>query len=216
MSVRRRRRLGVAIAVPEPFAGELQAVRERFGDPDAALIVAHVTLLPPTTVPALALPTVADHLAAVASATAAFTVGLRGAGSFRPVSPTVFVPLVRGGEKCRRLQGAVRAGPLARELHHPYHPHVTVVHDVAEPVLQAAYSALGGFEAAFDVTALTFFEQQSGGAWRALRDFPFGARRSQGGSEEPAAAATGSSDEDGTISRRRGRRQPASDRPCPR
>ncbi len=186
--------IGVAIAVPEPAAGELQAWRESLGDPEAALIVPHVTLLPPTTIAAVALPTVADHLAALAARSASFRVQLRGAGSFRPVSPTVFVPLAAGTDECARLEAAVRAGPLARTLRHPYQPHVTVAHDVPEEVLDAAHDALAGFDAGFDVTAVTLFERQPRGEWRPRKDFALGSN-GIGTSEEPAAGAAGSSEE---------------------
>jgi 2'-5' RNA ligase len=187
-------KIGVAIPVPEPAGGELAAWRAQLGDPEAKLIVPHVTLLPPTTIPALALPTVADHLAAVVADSAPFRIELRGSSSFRPASPTVFVALAVGSDDCRRLEKAVRAGPLARELRHPYHPHVTVAHDLAEQTLDRAQVSLAGFAAEFAVRALTLFEQQRGGEWRPLRELAFGSTASRT-SEEPAAGAAGSSEE---------------------
>jgi 2'-5' RNA ligase len=166
-----RRKIGVAVAVPQPASGELQTFRERLGDPNASSIVPHVTLLPPTTVPALALPVIGDHLDRVAGQSTPFGVELRGAGTFRPVSPTVFVPLVIGISGCERLQAAVRSGPLARELRFPYHPHVTVAHDVPEPSLDAAFDAVSSFEATFPVAQFTLFEQRRDGTWAGLRDF---------------------------------------------
>ena len=44
--------IGVALPIPEPHGSELQAYREFFGDPLAASIPTHITLLPPTPVPA--------------------------------------------------------------------------------------------------------------------------------------------------------------------
>ncbi len=38
--------IGVAIAVPEPWAGELQRYRASFGDPLAEAIPTHITLVP--------------------------------------------------------------------------------------------------------------------------------------------------------------------------
>ena len=46
------RTIGVAIAIPEPYGGELQRVRESYGDPLARSIPTHITLLPPTEVQA--------------------------------------------------------------------------------------------------------------------------------------------------------------------
>ena len=72
---------------------------------------------------------------------------LRGTGTFRPVSPVVFVPLVQGIGECERLEARCASGPLDRELPFPYHPHVTVAHDVAHPALDAVYEELAGYEA---------------------------------------------------------------------
>ncbi len=74
---------------------------------------------------------------------------LRGSGTFRPVSPVVFVPLARGISECERLEAQVRSGPLARETLFPYHPHVTVAHDLDEPALDAAFDALATYDARF-------------------------------------------------------------------
>jgi hypothetical protein len=45
-------------------------------------------------------------------ARAPFEVHLRGSATFRPVSPVVFVPLVRGISECERVEAQVRSGPL--------------------------------------------------------------------------------------------------------
>ena len=67
-----------------------------------------------------------------------FDIELRGTGTFRPVSPVVFVQLARGIGGCERLEQRVRPGPLTRDLPFPYHPHVTVAHDVADEALDRA------------------------------------------------------------------------------
>jgi 2'-5' RNA ligase len=60
---------------------------------------------------------------------------LRGAASFRPVSPVVFVPLVAASPTASASRARSAPGPLARELKFPYHPHVTVAHDLGEDAL---------------------------------------------------------------------------------
>lgn len=164
----------VAFAVPEPWTSELQGWRERLGDHVAAGIAPHVTLLPPTSLPEQALPEFEDHLRAVAAAEQPFAMHLRGAATFRPVSPVVFVPLVRGGTQCHRVQTSIRSGPLARELDFGYHPHVTVAHDLPEPALDDAVAALATYEAQFTVRCLTLYEQDPLGSWRAQQEFPLG------------------------------------------
>lgn len=169
-----RRSFGVAIGLPEPFTTELQGWRERLGDPNAAGIPPHVTLLPPTTLEQEVLVDVETHLREVAAGERPFRIRLAGSATFRPVSPVVFVPLTHGAEHCARLQAGVRSGPLARELSFPYHPHVTVAHDLDEPALDRAFTELSGYEADFTVWGFTLFEQDSHGVWRPQRDFPFG------------------------------------------
>lgn len=168
------RHIGVAIGVPEPYAGELQARRERYGDPDAGKIPPHVTLLAPTRVPAGELSRVEEHLRGVAEATEAFPIRLRGCATFRPVSPVVFVALVSGIAPCERLEAAVRSGPLQRPVRFPYHPHVTVAQDVDEPALERAFVEMADYEASFQVWGFTLFEKGHDGVWRPQRDFPFG------------------------------------------
>src|SRR4051794_35741494 len=90
------RDIGVAIGIPEPFGQELQDWRERLGDPNAMRIVPHVTLLPPTPVPAEDLADIEEHLRLVATTFRPFDIRLRGSATFLPVSPVVFVPLVQG------------------------------------------------------------------------------------------------------------------------
>ena len=168
-----RRDIGVAVGVPEPYTSELQGWRERLGDPNAADIPPHVTLLPPTELHTADLDAVEEHLLAVAERHAPFTMHLRGSGTFRPISPVVFVPLVQGIGECERLEADVRSGPLAREVKFPYHPHVTVAHDLDEPALDRAFDELAAYDARFQVWGFSLFEKGKDGVWRPQRDFPF-------------------------------------------
>ncbi|MER5833226.1 2'-5' RNA ligase family protein [Streptomyces sp. NPDC002130] len=168
--------IGVSIAVPEPHGSELQQLRAGFGDASAHGIPTHVTLLPPTEVDESALPAVEAHLAEVAAAGRAFPMRLSGTGTFRPLSPVVFVRVAAGAEACTLLQQQVRdpAGPAARELQFPYHPHVTVAHGIDEPAMDRAFEELAGYEAEWPCTGFALYEQGADGVWRKLRDFPFG------------------------------------------
>jgi 2'-5' RNA ligase len=182
-----RREFGVAIGLPEPIHSELQGWRERLGDPHAADIPPHITLLPPTALPDATLPEVEEHLREVAAGEEAFDVHLRGSSTFRPVSPVVFVPLVMGISGCERVEAKVRSGPLARTLNFPYHPHVTVAHDVGEGLLDEAFDALAPYDARFQVWGFTLFEQGPDKVWRPQRDYPFG-RGGLPGPPEPGDA----------------------------
>jgi 2'-5' RNA ligase len=163
--------IGVAIAIPDPWGLELRDHRKRFGDELAESIPPHVTLLPPTTMDHSVVTEVEQHLAKVGATQAPFEIHLRGTGSFLPVSPVVFVTLATGISDCERLERGVRAGPLERDLAFPYHPHVTVAHDVPIEALSRAFDELVDFEARFPVGSFQLFEHGADGVWRSRREF---------------------------------------------
>lgn len=179
------RRFGVAIGLPEPYTSQLKTWRERLGDPQAECIPPHVTLLPPTNLPAGRLPEVEEHLRQVAAAGRRFAIALAGTDSFRPTSPVVFVPLVAGATECARVQELVRSGPLARAVDFPYHPHVTVAHDLDDDRLDRASTVLTDYEARFTAWGFTLFEYGRDGMWRPQRDFSFGLGGLPGPAEPP-------------------------------
>jgi 2'-5' RNA ligase len=166
--------IGVAIDIPQPWGGELQRWRAEFGDPLAWAIPPHVTLLPPTGVEVAGFGDVERHLESVAGRAQPFRLRLSGTGTFRPVSSVVFVKVAHGAPSCDLLQQRVRTGPLVRELAFPFHPHVTVAHDVADAALDRALVALRGFEASFLVDGFDLFEHGGDGVWRPRRRFAFG------------------------------------------
>ena len=159
---------GVAITVPEPWGSTLQEHRSRFGDPMAAFIPPHVTLLPPTEVDDDALKALRAHLDGVVTRHRAFTMVLAGTGTFRPVSPVVFVQVSQGISSCEQLETDVRSGPVRRELEFNYHPHVTVAHHVDDGRLDIAFDALAGFRAEFEVTQVDLYSQGRDEVWRPL------------------------------------------------
>jgi 2'-5' RNA ligase len=164
--------IGVAIPIPEPFGSELQKHRADFGDPMALSIPTHVTLLPPTEIGDDQLAAVDEHLLHVAARFPQFRIRLRGTATFRPISPVVFVPLAEGISSCEVLQEQVRSGPLEVQLRFPYHPHVTIAHDLDKPLLDRAYEALTDYDCLFDVIAFSRYEHGVDGVWRPQRDFP--------------------------------------------
>lgn len=163
--------IGVAVAIPEPHAGYLQERRESFGDPLAHAIPPHVTLLPPTVVDGEDLCAFEEHLAQVAARHGSFEISLESTGTFRPVSPVVFVRLTRGVEECEALESAIRTGPVARELDFEYHPHVTVAHNISEQELDAAFVGLDDFAVDFHVPAFHLYHHGEDDVWRPVRAF---------------------------------------------
>ena len=165
------RTIGVAVAIPEPWATQLQDYRARLGDSTASMIPTHITLVPPTAVDADVVDEIEAHLKDVAETVDAFHVHLRGTGTFRPVSPVVFVAVVEGISSCEQLASAVRRGPLEVGLTFPYHPHVTVAHDLPEEALDRAFGELADFECTFEVDDFHLYVHDEQDGWRPTRDF---------------------------------------------
>jgi 2'-5' RNA ligase len=164
--------IGVALAIPEPWAQDLQDYRASIGDTTASQIPTHVTLVPPVAVDAQALPGIERHLEVAATEVEGFRMRLRGTGTFRPVSPVVFVAVAEGISQCEALAEGVRRGPLDVALMFPYHPHVTVAHHLDDVVLDKAFEDLAGFECVFDVDGFHLYTHHPDLGWQATRDFP--------------------------------------------
>jgi 2'-5' RNA ligase len=180
--------IGVAIAIPQPYATQLQRYRASFGDPQASTIPTHITLVPPTEVKG-DVERVRVHLAEVARRHTSFHLRLRGTATFRPISPVVFVNVTEGISACEMLSEDSRQGPLSQELAFPFHPHVTVAHHLDEAALDVAYETLADYDAAFEVDSFHLYLHGDDGLWRADADYvlaPAAAGvRSDGGYSDP-------------------------------
>ena len=183
--------IGVAIALPSHYAAQVRAVREAAGDPLAEVVPPHITLLPPTAVDVDSLDEVKRHLRNVAAGMTPFKVRLDEVGTFRPVSPVVYLGLRSGAEECDRLQERVRdrRGPLARSLSFPFHPHVTLAHEVAEDGLDTAARKGADLTMDFTVTELHLYRHRSRPASRGSGRCP----ASEGGWDVVSAFAFGGS-----------------------
>ena len=168
--------IGVALPIPEPFLGELGAYRERFGDPLAHAIVAHITLVPPDRGRRRGAPgrrssrTCRSRPRRWSRSPSSSRVPARSGRSRRWCS----CPIVEGEPEVRAAEAAVRRGPLDRPLNFPYHPHVTVAHDLEEEWLDQAHEALQAYRAAFEVDRVSLFIQGADAVWRTVAEFPFG------------------------------------------
>jgi len=164
--------VGVSIPIPAPFGPELQWRRASYGDPLAAETPAHITRLGPTEVEDRDLDELGAHLHAAAGSVDPFVVVLRGTGTFRPVSDVVFVQVARGIAACEQLEHGIRRGRWGTALTFPYHPHITVAHDVQPDMLELAYHGLSDLSAEFPVPHFTEFEQTPSGVWAVAREYP--------------------------------------------
>lgn len=161
----------MAVPVPEPFGSLLREARASFGDPMAATIPTHITLMPPVDLDDQQLQELPGVLDDVAARVPAYRVGLQGTGTFRPVSPVVFVTIVDGVEPTQRLAHEVRAAVGVEQLEFPYHPHITVAHHLDEPSLDRAATALAGFECEFVATEFALYHHDERRGWEPQRSF---------------------------------------------
>lgn len=175
----------MVIEIPPPYRDELWSWRRHSGDPDADSIPPHVTLLAPIRTEPAGLASVERRVAEVSRGQAPFEMALSGTGTFQPITPVVFVQVSLGIGTCQLVERALRAGEPGWESPFPYHPHVTVAHDVPADRLDAVYEGLAGFRASFPVTEFAMFEQVEGGVWAKRGEYPLGGA---GGTECRASA----------------------------
>ena len=62
----------------------------------------------------------------------------------------------------------------SQTLAYPYHPHVTVAHDVPTEALDRAFARLADFEADFPVDGFTLYELDGDGRWQPRRRYQLG------------------------------------------
>ncbi len=170
--------IGVSLAVPDPWGAELQRYRVSLGDAAAAGIPAHITLLPPVEVEDELLAGVDAHLREVAAGCPPYPVRLRGTGTFRPVSPVVFINVVEGISCCEVLAASLRQGPLGVEPAFPYHPHVTIAHHLGEDVLDRAFDELADYDLRFEVDRFVLYRHHGDTGWVPDQEYLLTGRRS--------------------------------------
>ena len=163
--------VGVALPVPDPWGRVLREARLGYGEDRAAHIPTHVTLLPPTEVEVGKVDQFRGHLADVAAAHCPFEVVLRGTGTFRPVSQVVYVQVAQGVGPCEQLERSVRRGPVSPSVAFPYHPHVTVAHDLPEVVLDRAFAELADFTCRFIATQFRMYLHHGDQVWRSVAGY---------------------------------------------
>jgi 2'-5' RNA ligase len=164
--------VGVILGFPPDIAEELRRWRASFGDPMAGVIPAHITLV--TTTPTRDWEATRCHVREIARRQEPFTVTIAGTGSFRPVSPVVFLKVEDGFGDCVKLHEQLQTGPLERELPFAYHPHVTIAHDVAPESLDEAETVLKDYRATFPVVSMGLYEHDINGIWQLREELDFG------------------------------------------
>ncbi|MBW3557167.1 MAG: GNAT family N-acetyltransferase [Actinobacteria bacterium] len=178
-----KRRLGVALLVPAPWAGEIEGLRRALGDGTLGRMPAHLTLVPPVNVREDRLDDALAVVRAAARRAAPLTITLGPPATFLPDTPVLYLrvggPGVAG---IHRLRDEVFVEPLARSLTWSFEPHVTVADDAPPERIAAACAALADYsvEATFDRVHL--LEEGPGRVWRPIADIAL---------ERPAVVARG-------------------------
>ena len=75
-----------------------------------------------------------------------------------------------GGPQCDVLQQMLRrqGGPLATALRFPFHPHITLAHEVSDDSLDAAARAGADIDARFVVERISLHRLAEDGSWQTL------------------------------------------------
>jgi 2'-5' RNA ligase len=180
--------VGVILGFPPAIAEELQRWRASFGDPMAGVVPAHITLV--TTTPTQDWAATEAHVREVARRQAPFMVTIAGTGTFRPVSPVVYINVEDGFDSCVELHEKLQTGPLQRELPFSYHPHVTIAHDVAPESLDEAETVLESYKATFPVVSMGLYEHDADGIWQLRDELDFGTETDDDGGSFAADAET--------------------------
>lgn len=168
------RTIGVAIAVPEPHGEYLRGRRRDYGDALADSVPTHITLVPPTEVDEAQHEQLETALRQVSAVMPAFTMTLRGTGTFRPVSPVVFVAVSEGISVTELLAQSIRQAVELPPARFPFHPHVTVAQDVDDTALDRAFEELADFRCSFTVEEITLYSHDTTSGWVPAQEFPLG------------------------------------------
>lgn len=160
----------IAVAVPDPLATQIDSRRSPFQIMGRREMEPHITILPPRRVQRGEFEDLRAIFASVASVHSGFQVRLRGAGTFRPRSPVVYV----------RVEDADACKALALDLHlviedslERYEPHVTVARRVPDDVLDEALQGFADFDSRFEVERVWLYVR-SERVWMRQASLPLG------------------------------------------
>lgn len=169
--------IGVAIPVSEPYGTLLRNKRAEFGDPMAKMVPSHVTLVPPTDVADANMEGVCSALERASATLPPFPMRLRGTATFRPISPVVFIAVSQGISYTEMLAKSVRSALEVDDPAFPFHPHVTIAHNLDDASLDRAYDELSGFECQFTVDHFALYQHDDVDGWVPRRTFALGPSR---------------------------------------
>jgi 2'-5' RNA ligase len=130
------------------------------------MIPSHITIIEPTAMNIYDIPALIVQFDNACDQVPAFSINLAGTGTFRPVSPVVYLQMAAGATECTALNNAANRGLVATKPRFPFHPHVTLAQDVPPEALDQAQLDFANFTANFKVEALWLYRQGDDGVWR--------------------------------------------------
>jgi 2'-5' RNA ligase len=157
--------IGIVIVVPEPWAQEILDWRMGLGDPYSDRMPTHITLVAPTKLPRSRMDALLTELATAMTSEQPFEVTIGPVGTFRPVSPVVFLHAHDRHDELARLEQRVRQLVTDQLPMHPFVPHVTIAMNVGDGLLDAAAHALSDLIATWWVAEVVVFERDDQGYW---------------------------------------------------
>ena len=105
-----------------------------------------------------------------------FHVEINGTGTFRPLTPVVYLRIERGREQCTALHAALARHGLVSASPFDYHPHVTLAHGTDDAALDRAQEMLRTYRAGFLVDRVHLYEGDAQGHWHPRQSLALGAR----------------------------------------
>jgi 2'-5' RNA ligase len=168
-----RRRLGVALVLPEPVATEIDGLRRALGDGALGRIPAHLTLVPPVNVADDDLPAALDVLREAARETRPLNLRLGPATTFHPDTPVVYLAVGGDVDGLHGLRDRVFRSPLERTLSRSFVPHVTVADEIDPGRIPAAVAALADYVVDVTFDGVHLLEEGRGRVWRSIAETSF-------------------------------------------
>jgi 2'-5' RNA ligase len=163
-----RRRLGVALLLPDPAAIEVDGLRRALGDGSLGRIPAHLTLVPPVNVREDDMPAALDVIRQAAAQTRALDLRLGPATTFHPVTPVVYLGVQGDVAPLHALRSRIFRPPLERPLTRAFVPHVTLADELDPDRIRAAVAALADYVVDVRFGAVDLLEEGRGRVWRPI------------------------------------------------
>lgn len=177
-----RRRLGVALLLPEPVAAEVHGIRRACADPALEQVPPHLTLVPPVNVAEADLAGALQVLRDAAAEAEPLRLLLGPPETFLPVEAVLHLGV--GGEDpalegLHALRDRAFLPPLARPLAHPFVPHVTLCSSGTPGWIEQAARTLVAYEAEVTIGRVHLLQElalEDGRRWQSIADVPLGRR----------------------------------------